>query len=120
MSSLNLANSEQNNEIIFFSITNLIDLIVGNFNIKEPIINENNKCIEIDTVITPGIVFDRFGYRIGYGKGFYDKFLNQFSKKNIISIGLGYDFQLISDLITHEPHDVKLDALITNREILCI
>lgn len=109
-----------NNEIIFFSITNLIDLIVGNFNIKEPIINENNKCIEIDTVITPGIVFDRFGYRIGYGKGFYDKFLKQFSKKNIISIGLGYDFQLIPDIIKHDPHDVKLDALITNREIICI
>ena len=53
-------------------------------------------------------------------KGFYDKFLKQFSKKNIISIGLGYDFQLISDIITHEPHDVKLDALITNREILYI
>ena len=39
---------------------------------------------EIDTVITPGIVFDRCGYRIGYGKGYYDKFLKQFSKKNII------------------------------------
>ena len=109
-----------NNEIIFFSITNLIDLIVGKYNIKEPIIHENNKCIEIDTVITPGIVFDRFGYRIGYGKGYYDKFLNQFSKKSIISIGLGYDFQLISDIITHEHHDVKLDAIITNKEILCI
>jgi len=109
-----------NDEIIFFSITNLIDLIVGKYNIKEPMINENNECIEIDTIITPGIVFDRFGYRIGYGKGYYDKFLKQFSKKNIISIGLGYDFQLIPDIITHESHDAKLNALITNREILYI
>ena len=107
-----------NNEIIFFSITNLIDLIVGKYNIREPIIHENSECVKIDTVVTPGIVFDRFGYRIGYGRGYYDKFLSQNSNKNVISIGLGYDFQLIPYTILHESHDVKLNALITNREIL--
>ena len=107
-----------NNEIIFFSITNLIDLIVGKYNIKEPIVHDNNECMKIDTIVTPGIVFDRFGYRIGYGRGYYDKLLSQNSNKNLISIGLGYDFQLIPYTILHESHDVKLNALITNREIL--
>ncbi len=67
-------------EIIFFSITTLNDLMVGKYNIKEPLLNRDNIC-EVDTVIAPGIVFDRCGYRIGYGKGYYDKFLNHFSKK---------------------------------------
>jgi 5-formyltetrahydrofolate cyclo-ligase len=109
-----------NNEITFYSITSLINLIAGKYNIKEPIVHENNECKKIDTVIIPGVVFDRLGNRIGYGKGYYDKFLKRFSRENVILIGLGYDFQLISDIIMHEPHDVKLDALITNRELLYI
>ena len=47
-------------EIIFFSITTLNDLLVGKYNIKEPLLNKNNIC-EVDTVIAPGIVFDRAG-----------------------------------------------------------
>ncbi len=108
-------------EIIFFSITTLNDLMLGKYNIKEPLLNKNNMCDEVDTVITPGLVFDKCGYRIGYGKGYYDKFFNKFSKKKITAIGLGYEFQLISDYIIHEPHDAKLDALITNKEVIqCI
>ena len=71
-----------------------------------------------DTVITPGIVFDRCGYRIGYGKGYYDRYLKQFSKQNSNKVGLGYEFQLISEPIPYELHDVKLDALITNKEVI--
>jgi 5-formyltetrahydrofolate cyclo-ligase len=108
----------QDGEIIFFSITTLNDLIAGKYNILEPLPNKNNICKDIDTVITPGIVFDKCGYRIGYGKGYYDKFLSKFSKQKISLIGLGYEFQIISEFIRYEPHDVKLDALITNKEIL--
>ncbi len=108
----------QDGEIIFFSITTLNDLIAGKYNILEPLPNKNNICKDIDTVITPGIVFDRCGYRIGYGKGYYDKFLSKFSKQKISVIGLGYEFQIISEFIRYESHDVKLDALITNKEIL--
>ena len=106
-------------EIIFFSITNVSDLTLGKFNIREPLLNKNNIC-EVDTVITPGLVFDRSGYRIGYGKGYYDNFFNKVSRKKITAIGLGYDFQLISDSIPYELHDAKLNVLITNKEVLSI
>ncbi len=107
-------------KIVFFSITTLNDLETGSFNIKEPPLNKDNICEEIDTVITPGIVFDRCGYRIGYGKGYYDRYLKQFSKQNSNKVGLGYEFQLMSEPIPYEPHDVKLDVLITNKEVILI
>ncbi len=105
-------------KIVFFSIVTLNDLETGSFNIREPLLNKDDICEEIDTVITPGIVFDRCGYRIGYGKGYYDRYLKHFSKQNSNAVGLGYDFQLISEPIPYESHDVKLDALITNKEVI--
>ena len=80
------------------------------FGIKEP--NIDNKTADfIDLLIIPGIVFDMYGFRIGYGYGYYDKYLtnNKFSK----SIGLAYDFQLIKKHIPILPHDKKIDVLIT-------
>ncbi len=108
----------QDGKINFFPINALNDLRVGKYNIKEPILNNNSICQEVDTIITPGIVFDRRGYRIGYGKGYYDKFLKPCSKEDITAIGLGYEFQIVSDFIPYESHDAKLDALVTNKEII--
>jgi 5-formyltetrahydrofolate cyclo-ligase len=105
-------------KIVFFSITNLNDLETGSFSIKEPLLNKDNICEEIDTVITPGIVFDRCGYRIGYGKGYYDRYLKHFSKHNRNAVGLGYEFQLMSEPIQYESHDVKLNALVTDKEVI--
>ena len=83
---------------------------VNRFGIKEP--NIDNKPADfIDLLIIPGIVFDMYGFRIGYGYGYYDKYLtiNKFSK----SIGLAYDFQFIKKPIPILPHDRKIDVLIT-------
>ncbi|MFZ0656721.1 MAG: 5-formyltetrahydrofolate cyclo-ligase [Nitrososphaeraceae archaeon] len=83
---------------------------VNRFGIKEPEI-DNKPADFIDLLIIPGIVFDMYGFRIGYGYGYYDKYLtnNKFSK----SIGLAYDFQLIKKTIPILPHDRKIDVLIT-------
>jgi 5-formyltetrahydrofolate cyclo-ligase len=83
---------------------------VNRLGIKEPKI-DNRPVDFIDLLIIPGIVFDMYGFRIGYGYGYYDKYLaiNKFSK----SIGLAYDFQLIKKPIPILPHDKKIDALIT-------
>ena len=83
---------------------------VNRFGIKEP--ERDNKPADfIDLLIIPGIVFDMYGFRIGYGYGYYDKYLtnDKFSK----SIGLAYDFQLIKKTIPILPHDRKIDVLIT-------
>ena len=83
---------------------------VNRFGIKEPKI-DNKPADFIDLLIIPGIVFDMYGFRIGYGYGYYDKYLtiNKFSK----IVGLAYDFQLIKRHIPILPHDRKIDILIT-------
>lgn len=80
----------------------------ANFDVLEP--------DKIDLVLVPGLVFDRFGYRLGYGYGFYDRFL-QIS--NFIKIGLCFSFQVIKRLPT-EKHDVALDFLVTQKDVIKI
>lgn len=107
-----------NGKITFCSITNLNELKAGKYNIMEPQSKVNDDYEVMDTIIAPGLVFDRLGYRIGYGKGYYDGFLERFPKNNITAIGLGYEFQIISDSISYDSHDVRLDVLVTNKEIV--
>lgn len=72
---------------------------------------------DIDTVIVPGIVFNLRGYRIGFGKGYYDKFLSGRKEKKILKISLAYDFQ-IDDRFIEESHDIPIDILITDKRII--
>ena len=69
-------------------------------------------------VIMPGVVFDRNGQRIGYGKGFYDRFLTQMSenKLGLYTIGLCYECQLV-DEVPYEMHDISLDMIVTENDI---
>ena len=70
----------------------------------------------IDLVIVPGVAFDKKGTRLGFGAGFYDKFLNKLSDK-IKSIALAFELQLI-DYIPSQSHDIPVDYLITEKRII--
>lgn len=76
------------------------------------VIDKNN----IDLIIVPGAVFDKSFNRIGYGGGYYDKYLEEIRKKDN-KIALAYDFQII-DEIESERHDIKMDYIITEKRIL--
>jgi len=71
---------------------------------------------KLDLVIVPGIAFDKTGHRIGYGYGYYDRFLKTI-KKDAIKIGLCYDFQLV-EKIPEEEHDVPMDIIITDKDVI--
>ena len=73
---------------------------------------------KLDLVIVPGIAFDKKGHRIGYGYGYYDRFLKTIKKK-AVKIGLAFDFQLIES-IPEEEHDVPMNIVVTDKEILRI
>jgi 5-formyltetrahydrofolate cyclo-ligase len=64
--------------------------------------------------LVPGAVFDLNGYRIGYGGGYYDRYLA--NAKALCKIGLAYDFQVINQ-IPIEQYDVAVDQVITNDRI---
>ena len=87
----------------------------GNFGILEPIGNEFLE--KIDLIIVPGIVFNRSGDRIGFGKGFYDRFLSQKRYETSFKVSFAYDFQVV-DSFQGEKFDIKIDRLITDKEIL--
>lgn len=70
----------------------------------------------IDIMIVPGLAFDRAGGRLGYGGGYYDKYLPQ-TNPQMLKIALAYDEQLIDD-VPVEEHDVKMNMIITDMEVI--
>jgi 5-formyltetrahydrofolate cyclo-ligase len=70
----------------------------------------------LDAVLVPGVAFDRQGGRMGYGGGFYDRFLAALDRKPML-IGCGYHFQVVPS-VPVEPHDVRLDYLVTEAGVL--
>jgi len=69
----------------------------------------------IEVVIVPGSVFDRSGGRLGYGGGYYDRFLDQ-EAHEALRIGLAYNLQLVEQ-VPVEPHDQFMDFIVTERKI---
>lgn len=100
-------------ELDFRLIRGLDDLTEGMYSIPEPsadsekyVNNEKTLCI------VPGLAFDRKGKRIGYGKGYYDRFLGGFRG---VSLGLCYADFLVDALVVEET-DISLDIIITDKE----
>ena len=94
-----------------------IDSLVasGKFGILEPIEPMKIAYKNIDLVLVPGLAFDREGHRIGYGFGYYDKFLRKVPRA--AKIGLCFDFQVV-DRIPREEHDVPVDMIVTEERVL--
>lgn len=93
------------------------ELQKGAFGIPEPLLT----CTVInprmaDFIVIPGVGFDLQGKRIGYGKGFYDKTLHSQEGEGRF-VGFCYDFQLVDEILD-EPHDVKLDMIITEKRVV--
>lgn len=82
------------------------------FGIGEPTGEEYTNLDAVECIIVPGVAFDRQRNRMGRGRGFYDRLLK--STPNAVKIGVAFDFQLL-DEIPVEPHDVKMDRVITER-----
>jgi len=105
----------QHKEIIPKLVTSLEDdLAYGPYHIQQPQgdkIREIN-LPEIDLVVVPGVAFDRRGFRLGRGAGYYDRFLKNLPQ-GIPLIGLAFDFQIL-DSLPVEPHDLSVTRVVTN------
>lgn len=87
------------------------ELTPGAFAIPEPPADaECARSDELDLVLVPGVAFDFSGNRIGYGKGFYDRFLKDIPRH--VRFGLAYRFQVLESVPSHET-DVKIGRIIT-------
>ena len=96
-------------------IFSLDDLVSGAYGILEPHLDA--PIIDpslLDVVVVPGSVFDKNGYRTGYGGGYYDRFLEN---TDAIRVGVCFDFQLVDDVFPEE-HDKRMDFIITEKNFL--
>lgn len=85
----------------------------GAYGIREPIKTHAIAIADIDTAVIPGVAFSKNGDRLGFGKGYYDRFLAEFRG---VKHGVCYDFQVL-DTLPAAPHDVKMDTIITEKRI---
>lgn len=88
------------------------EFVNGNFGVLEP--KEYEVLDKVDVVFVPLIACDKNKNRIGFGKGYYDRFLKD---KSAVKIGLSYDFQVV-DSIEANPWDIPLDIIVTESFIL--
>ena len=93
----------------FILVPDLTRIQHSAFGAPEPVDDGPLAADETALVILPGLVFDRKGYRIGYGGGYYDRFL--FREPNHPTISLCYDFQIV-DRLHPDPHDIPVDIVL--------
>lgn len=103
-------------EMSHFLLTDNTKVVKNEYNIPEPVNGLPVPTEMIDVVFVPLLAYDKQGNRVGYGKGFYDKFLSQ-CKPDVIKIGLSFfePEEQIDDIL---ETDVKLDFCVTPEKIL--
>lgn len=112
----------QGDEMEFYRISSLEDLKEGNFHVLEPEpLTEN--CLELQKdvhycMLMPGLMFDKRGNRLGYGKGYYDKYLARVPKDvNLTTVALSYE-SMVKDAIPAEETDWRADYIVTEIEVI--
>lgn len=100
----------------FYEIRSLDDLKPGYMGIPEPV---TTKEVTADRgiMLMPGLAFDYDRNRVGYGAGFYDRYLEQYSTSELKTIGIAFEFQVVSQ-IEVEAHDRKPDCIVTDQNII--
>lgn len=84
--------------------------------IREPIPERTEPVAphDIDLLVVPGLVFDEKGYRIGFGGGFYDRFLVKYKG---LTVSLAFEMQLV-DSLPAESFDLPVDIIVTNQRVI--
>lgn len=109
---------KENKRLKLYEIKDMNELAKGYMGILEPSISEKRLTglDDIDLIIIPGAAFDVSGNRLGYGAGFYDRLLAEIKNK-IPIIAPAYEEQIVEN-IPSEPHDVRVDKIVTDRRVI--
>ena len=102
------------NKMDFFEWSSKDPLLLSKFGIPEPI---PKKKIYPDILLVPLVAFDKYKFRLGYGGGYYDRYIQKIKKiKKVLTIGMAFSFQEVKILPINE-HDKKLDFIFTENYI---
>ena len=111
---ISLPKIKKNFQMNFFRWSLKEPLSINKYGIPEPI---SSKVIYPDILLVPVVAFDKNFNRIGYGGGFYDRYIKRIKKdKNILTIGLAYSFQKVKKIQINN-NDMRLNFIITNKRI---
>jgi 5-formyltetrahydrofolate cyclo-ligase len=92
------------------------EIVKNAWEIFEPTNNESIETEKIDVVLIPLLCFDARGFRVGYGKGFYDKFLKN-CRVDCLKIGLSY-FEPVAEIADLQEFDVQIDFCVTPEKVV--
>ena len=105
-------------QMVFRHVKRIEELQEGAFGILEPCPAGGNHQADVaDLIVVPGVAFDLTGHRLGYGKGFYDRFLHYPGRKAHL-VGLCHDFQLIARAIPADVHDIPMEIVVSDKRII--
>ena len=108
---ISLPKIEKNYQMNFFRWSTKDPLTINKYGIPEP---TSNIMTHPNILLVPLVAFDKHFNRIGYGGGFYDRYIKKIKKeKKIITIGLAYSFQKVKEIPVNK-YDIKLDFVVTN------
>ena len=104
-----------NNELVHIAINDETEFGLNEYGIKEP--NDGNHFVieNLDIIFIPLLAFDIEGHRVGYGKGYYDRFL-KLTNNSTLKIGLSF-FDPINKILDIDDNDVKLDYCVTPKQV---
>lgn len=100
----------------FIEVAEAGHLVPGAFGVLEPASGAPIPLGELDLVAVPGVAFDQCGYRLGYGKGFYDRAIHLQGRSGSL-VGLCFEFQMIESLPVQD-HDIAMDLLVSDERLL--
>tara|TARA_B100000575_G_scaffold64116_1_gene49094 strand:+ start:758 stop:1294 length:537 start_codon:yes stop_codon:yes gene_type:complete len=110
---ITLPKIKKNSKMDFFHWSAEDPLLINEYGIPEPI---SQKIRYPNILLVPLVAFDENFNRIGYGGGFYDRYIKRIKKnKKILTIGLAYSFQRVKKIVTNK-YDIKLDYIITEKK----
>lgn len=104
------------NTMDFVEVSDRSHLAPGAFGILEPTGSRVLPLASLDLLVVPGVAFDLAGYRLGYGKGFYDRLLHHREDRGVL-VGLCFELQMVGTLPA-ETHDVRMDLIVTEERTL--
>jgi len=113
-------NSTSMDMVRVYSLDDLDTLPLTKWNIRQPLLDDNNREIgtkdNIDLIIVPGLAFSLDGSRLGHGKGFYDRYLDSLSKHSY-TIGLAYRQQIVdNNVIPMNSTDIRINEILVAKE----
>ena len=102
-------------DLLNIEISNNTNYSLNQLGIREPMSSNQKDASLLEVIFVPLLIFDKLGHRVGYGGGYYDKFLGNI-KDDVLKVGLSL-FDPIDEIQDIEKHDISLDYIITPKRV---